>query len=224
VPSVPNNSFQLVMLLAFLMPGSVYQFVRMRLRGPAPDDSSSLNRVLRALTFSAALVTSYALLTAIFAGRPVLELVEHLQSGDRQAALEAAPPLAACALILLFVIPAGLAALVFYVPRWRGPKWPSWLRLTYDPTPRAWDYAFNGISPTYVRVLTNDGRYLGGWFGDQSFASSFPEPRELFIETAHQMSEDGGFGAEVEGSSGLYIRCDDIRVVEFVDGLASAAT
>jgi hypothetical protein len=202
------------MVLAFLVPGSVYQFVRARLRGPAPDDSSSLNRVLRALTFSAGLVTSYALL----GGRPVLELVGKVQGANRQAALEAVAPLAAWALALLFVIPSALAALVFYLPRWGGgPKWPSWLRLTYDPTPRAWDYAFNGISPTYVRVLTNDGRYLGGWYGDESFASSFPEPRELFVETAHQMGADGEFGAEVEGSSGLYIRCDDIRLVEFVD-------
>jgi Family of unknown function (DUF6338) len=225
MPSVPNNSFQLVMVLAFLVPGSVYQFVRARLRGPEPDDSSSLNRVLRALTFSAALVTSYAL----FAGRSVLELVDHVQGANREAALEAVSPLAAWALTLLFVVPAGLAGLVFYLPRWGGPKWPSWLRLTYDPMPRAWDYAFNayassGISATYVRVLTNDGRYLGGWFGDQSYASSFPEPRELFIEIAHQMSEDGEFGDEVEGSSGLYIRCDDVRALEFVDPPAIVST
>lgn len=220
VPSVPSNSFQLVMVLAFLIPGSVYQFVRARLRGPEPDDSSSLNRVLRVVTFSAGLVTSYAL----FAGRPVLELLDHVQGANRGAVLDAVAPLAAWAIILLFAIPAVLAAFVFFFPRWGVLTWPSWLRLTYDPMPRAWDYAFSGIAPTYVRVLTNDGRYLGGWFGDQSFASSFPEPRELFIETAHQMYADGEFGAEVEGSSGLYIRCDDIRVVEFVDSLTTAAT
>jgi hypothetical protein len=116
VPSVPSDSFQLVMVLAFLVPGSVYQFVRARLRGPAPDDSSSLNRVLRALTFSAGLVTSYALL----GGRPVLELVGKVQGANRQAALEAVAPLAAWALALLFVIPSALAALVFYLPRWGG--------------------------------------------------------------------------------------------------------
>ena len=47
MPSVPGSGFELVILLLFELPGTVYQFVRSRLRGPRPDDSSALNRVPR---------------------------------------------------------------------------------------------------------------------------------------------------------------------------------
>ena len=30
------------------------------------------------------------------------------------------------------------------------------------------------------------------------------------------MREDGTFGAPVEGTDGVYVRCDDVRLVEFV--------
>jgi hypothetical protein len=38
------------------------------------------------------------------------------------------------------------------------------------------------------------------------------------------MSEEGEFGDEIQGSGGLYVRCDDIRLVEFVDPQAPKAT
>jgi len=56
------------------------------------------------------------------------------------------------------------------------------------------------------------------WYGEDSFVSSYPEPREIFIQSAHLMTEDGTIGAELPGSNGLYVRCDDVRAVEFVDG------
>jgi hypothetical protein len=200
------------MLLAFLLPGSVYQFVRSRLRGPHPDDTSALNRVLRALGVSTALVSLYA----VFVGPPVLELAIRVSADGRTSEWHSIRPLALWALTLLFVVPTILAGAVYYAAKVPRPDWLEWTRLSYDPTPRAWDFAFNGIAPVYVRVLTTDGRYLGGWFGNESFVSSYPEPREIFLEIAHQMSEDGEFGPEVEGSRGLYVRCDDIRLVELV--------
>jgi hypothetical protein len=30
------------------------------------------------------------------------------------------------------------------------------------------------------------------------------------------MSDDGAFGQEIVDSAGVYVRCDDVRVVEFV--------
>lgn len=220
MPSVPGTSFQLVILLLLVLPGTVYQFVRTRLRGPKPDDASALNRVLRALGVSAALVALYGLT----AGPRVLALLRRAQDPDAAVALSAVRPLAWWALALLFVVPALLAVGSFLAPRVPRPPGLQWLRLSYDPTPRAWDYAFNGIGPRYVRILTTDGRYLGGWYGTESFVSSYPEPREIFLEIAHQMQADGEFGPEVPNSSGLYVRCDDVRLVEFVDPATAGST
>lgn len=219
MPSVPGDGFQLVMLLLFVLPGSVYQFVRSRLRGPHADDSSTANRVLRALAVSAGLVTMYA----VVVGPRLLGLIAEVQNAGPDEARLQVRPLAAWAFVLLFVVPAALAAAVYLLSRVPKPALLRRTRLTYDPTPRAWDFAFNDIDPTYVRILTADGRYLGGWYGNDSYVSSYPEPREIFLETANLMERDGSFGDEVVGSAGLYVRCDDVVLVEFVDPPADRA-
>lgn len=207
---IPNTGVGLLIAVFFVVPGSVYQFVRSRLRGPAPDDASATNRLLRALAVSAFLATVYAatvgpyLVTLVRDSRPFPSVYDQILANGRELAI--------WALALLFLVPALLAWLDFLRLR-RG--WT--MRVTYDPTPRAWDYAFRDIEPSYVRLLTTDGTWLGGWYGPNSFASSYPEPREIYIETAHLMHDDGSFGSEQPGSGGLYVPCEDIRVVEFVD-------
>src|SRR6266542_852834 len=59
---VPSSVPQLIILVAFILPGVVYQSVRSRLRGPAPDELNATNKVLRAAAVSTALVLVYAAL------------------------------------------------------------------------------------------------------------------------------------------------------------------
>jgi hypothetical protein len=208
---IPGTAAQLLIALLFVVPGSVYQAARSRLRGPTADDVLPAARILRALAVSAFLDALYAL----FFGSTLVGLATDKGTALGRATGFAAHPreTGAFALLLLFVVPV-VAAIAEYSVLRRGWRLP----LTYDPTPRAWDFAFADIEPTYVRVLTVDGTWLGGWYGESSFVSSFPEPREMFIETAHLMEADGTIGPEQPGSNGLYVRCDDIRAVEFVDG------
>lgn len=207
---VPASTAQLIIALLFVVPGSVYQAVRQRLRGPAPDDLNFSNKLFRALGVSAALMAVY---TAVLGGR-LLRLAEApgATRPSWQAAADHAGALGWAAVVLLLVVPA-LLALCDYI-RVSGSL--NIKNLTYDPTPRAWDYAFKDIEPCYVRVLTIDGVWLGGWFGGNSFISSFPEPREMYIETAHQMHSDGKIGDAQPWSAGMYIRCDDVRAVELL--------
>ncbi len=212
VPSVPSSAFQLVMLLLFVLPGSVYQFVRTRLRGPHRDDFSALNRSLRALGASTLFVIVYALLI----GPRVLSLIRRTQSSDSAQALSAVRPLAWYALVLLFAVPAAAAVVAQLSGKIPRAGLLQRVRSSYDPTPSAWDFTFDGLGPHYIRVLTGEGSYIGGWYGPDSFVTSYPEPHEIFLEVAHHMGPDGTFGAEVEHSKGVYIRCDDIRLVEIV--------
>lgn len=89
-------------------------------------------------------------------------------------------------------------------------------RVDYDPTPSAWDYAFRARGPCWVRALTTDGAWIGGYYGNRSYASSFPHSRDLYLEVAYGMDEDGSFNDRVSADSGLYLRCDDIRLLEFI--------
>lgn len=65
---IPGSGGQLLILLLFVLPGSVYQTVRTRLRGPIPSDQDATTKVLRALAVSTGL---NALYLAIF-GRGLL--------------------------------------------------------------------------------------------------------------------------------------------------------
>ena len=211
---VPSSVPQLIILVAFILPGIVYQAVRSRLRGPTPDELDATSKVLRAATVSTALVLVYA----VVLGRELVNVTYGrgwLADHPRVAA--------GIGLILLLAVPVGLAV---------GEQWltlrgwrPRWLTLkelsTYDPTPAAWDFSFRDRPACFVRVLTDEGRWVGGWFDPESFASSFPQTRELYIAQQWKMSDDGAFEQEVPYSQGVYVRCDDARVVEFIAPVAT---
>jgi hypothetical protein len=204
---LPGTVPQLLILVAFVLPGVVYQSVRSRLRGPTPDELDATTKVLRATAAS----TLLALIYGIFLGPAVRDalrgsgwLYDHPRS------------VAVLGLFLLFVIPVLVAVVEQLWVRWKaGLPWGEHL-MQYNPTPSAWDFAFRDLAPCFLRVLTDDGRWVGGWFDATSFASSFPQPREIFIAAEWIMGEDGEFQSEVDGSLGVYVRCDDIRAVEFI--------
>jgi hypothetical protein len=214
--TVPSTLGQVIIALLLVLPGTVYQVARARFRGPTPDDSSASNRILRALAFSAALDAIYILLF----GQILVRIATDASGVITATALQdRIAPVGIWALALLVVIPTILAGagagLVYLIPRIRR-RW-AWVpQLSYDPTPRAWDFAFRGIEPCYLRVQLTDGSWHGGWYGGESFASSYPEPRELFIEKAYKMKPDGEFDGELPGTRGIYVRCDEVRSLEFL--------
>jgi hypothetical protein len=207
---IPGSAGQLLIALLFIVPGSVYQAVRQRLRGPAPDDLNFSTKLFRAIGVSTALIALYLAV----AGNRLLALVV-TRRGDAPSwggVERHARTIGWLVLLLLLVIPALLGVLDYL----RAARSLSLRRLGSDPVPRAWDFAFKGTRSCFVRILTTDGLWLGGWLGQRSFVSNFPEPREVFIEVAHEMEPDGRIGKRQTGSAGMYVRCDDIRAVEFV--------
>ncbi len=104
---LPASAAQLVIALLFIVPGSIYQAVRQRLRGPAPDDVNFSNKLFRALGVSTALMAIYVALL----GRALLPLVEQSSAGGPswQGALRHASALGWTSIGLLLVVPALLA-------------------------------------------------------------------------------------------------------------------
>jgi Family of unknown function (DUF6338) len=200
---------QALTVLVIVIPGFVYQIVRSRFQGPTPDDGDLGVRVLRALATSGL----FALVYLVSLGPILTNAISHPHSylnDPRCTAL--------LLFVLVFLLPAAVAAgLYAYRAHRLYPKVPwSQLFRIYNPTPTAWDFAVSRVGPGYIRVLTNDGSWVGGYAGENSFYTNFPQPREVFVEMAWRLSAEGEFIEKIEGSTGLWIKCDDAPVVEFL--------
>lgn len=81
--------------------------------------------------------------------------------------------------------------------------------------PTAWDYQFSRIdAPTWALVTMNDGSTVAGLFGSQSFASSDPSERDLYLQEVLRAA-DGGTWQRVARNEGILIRGDQIKYIEF---------
>ncbi|MFF4529448.1 DUF6338 family protein [Streptomyces sp. NPDC001407] len=206
----PSTVFQLAVLVLFVLPGAVYQFLRERWRGPVPQERTLSERVLRALVASVVLDTAYA----VVVGPELLHLVR-FGDGGLLWAEERIRLVGLCGLVLFVAVPTAAAAAVSLLQRRR-------LRARYQGTPSAWDHIFRDRRPCFVRLRLKDGTWVGGWYGNKSYATSYPQPCELHLESAWRMLGDGSFVERVEGTAGLHVRGADVDIVEMVDAPITA--
>lgn len=210
---IPSTALGLLVLLVLVIPGTVYAAVRTAVGGRGPHDREIGTRILRAIIASALLDAVYL---SIF-GNWLLELYrpDDLTQHARLAG--------ATGLTLGIVMPALLAYVIHGRPRVaRGnlPKFPwiPWPKSTtgYETTPTAWDWAVRG-GGKWIRIRVTPGQWVGGWFGSQSFVSTYPEPRDIFIEDQHHVDPGGVIGEAVEGSAGVWLAIEDGYVIEWVE-------
>ena len=82
------------------------------------------------------------------------------------------------------------------------------------PTPKAWDAFFQRGQPCFILVHLKSGQYVGGLYSGNSFASSFPNPEDLYIEELWKMSRTGKFIEPMPDTKGLLISHDAIDFLE----------
>lgn len=209
----PSTWTEVFVVALFVVPGFVYRGIRSRLRGPHPDDQETSVRVLRALGISVALGLVYS----VVLGQVVTPGVR-----DPQSLLESPRETAGLGLLLIFGVPALLAVVghgvylrsIGIVDRLRDLR-PVHLR-PYDNTPTAWDVAFRGREEQFVRILTADNKWIGGLADEHAFATAYPEGREVYLSAAYVMNDDGSFDERVTNTAGMWVRCDDAQLVQFV--------
>lgn len=217
--SIPATTLQLIALLVFVLPGVVYAAVRGSLRGLGARDRSVGTRVLHAIVVGMMLNAVYLLAL----GDWPLPL-----SGNANDVVKEPRTLALLVLVLGVVVPAIVAYALHGTSLWRRPKrtmpkFLSWIRVprlrsNYEPTPTAWDKVAPDRGGCWIRVRIGDGQWVGGWFGSGSFVSTYPEPRDLFIEDQHYLNENGEIGEAVPGSAGVWLALKEGDVVEWVRG------
>ncbi|MFJ3671423.1 DUF6338 family protein [Streptomyces sp. NPDC090106] len=202
----PTTVEQLLLLIILVLPGVTYQYLRESRRGPVAAEQVFADRVLRAMTASVALDAVYAVIIGPF----VVDAVRRAGSGF-QAVGDHPRAVGLWALVLFLGVPGAAAFSVSWWER-RGA------RVSYRPTPTAWDHVFSNLTrPRFVRARLKDGAWVGGWFDARSYASGYPHGGDLFLQWSYQMNPDGAFGPPVAGTAGLYIRVENIDILELVD-------
>ena len=206
----PTSATGLLIILLFVVPGFVYQAVRISVRGRLPFDLDLSTRIVRAIVTSGIFGLAYLFIL----GEALINAAHGTGFGFEHPRLGA---------LLAFLggiaIPAGLALIP--APEW---AWIDTFRAKlpevtkYDFTPTAWDKAFQSAEECFIRVLTNDDRWIAGYYGPASYATSYPEPHQLFLEKAFEVSEDGTIGAEIEGSRGVIVDCTEIQLLQLLTG------
>ncbi|MGY1603108.1 DUF6338 family protein [Geodermatophilus sp. SYSU D00815] len=207
--SVPSSLLQVVALLVLVVPGIVFAAVRRRLKGPVPEDRDFSVRLSRAIAVSVLLDLIYVAALGPMLVRRYGERVA--DPGNLTDWVDDILPLSGLAFALLLAVPTVLAfALQIRLrrPHLRRDAWsPLYLAPVYHPTPTAWDRAAPTNADCFIRIRTSEGTWVGGWVGSggRSFVSTYPEPRDIFIEYEWELDDEGVFKRPVYGSRGIFV-------------------
>ncbi len=82
--------------------------------------------------------------------------------------------------------------------------------------PTAWDWKFNGMATDqWVLVTLKDGTRFAGFYGAQSFTSSSPDERDIYLQWVYDIREDGTLSPP-DDEKGVLIAAGEIRTIEFL--------
>jgi len=84
--------------------------------------------------------------------------------------------------------------------------------LEYDKTP--WDFVFKQVKEgAWIILETKDGKKIGGKFGANSFAGSYPLHGHIYIQEAWEVDDDRKFLKKVDGSPGFIISPEGYNMI-----------
>ena len=85
------------------------------------------------------------------------------------------------------------------------------------PHPTAWDWFFDKRNPVFMLIHLRSGKVIGGYYGNDSFASSFPLDGDLYLRAVYNLDKNLRFTAPVDNTRGLLIRKDEYSYIELYD-------
>jgi len=98
--------------------------------------------------------------------------------------------------------------LVYYLKS--AAKW-HWVDF---PSPTAWDTYFSAVkNGCWIVIKLKGGEWVGGRFGKNSAASSYPEPGHIYIEELWDLDNNQKFVTKRPGPEGIILRPSDYDFV-----------
>ena len=115
---------------------------------------------------------------------------------------------------LIFIAPAalGLLSAINIRNQWIQRLFQKFGMSVIHPVGSAWDWKFSLTPESWVIVKLKDGTTWGGILGSNSFISSSPQERDIFIEKVYRIEDNDDW---VERQSSVLITHDQIQSVEF---------
>lgn len=83
------------------------------------------------------------------------------------------------------------------------------------PYPTAWDYFFDKREIAFVLIHLKNGKKIGGYYGANSYATSFPRDGDIYLEASIKVKDNGEFEEVIENTKGLLIRKEEYQMIEF---------
>lgn len=196
---MPTTFSAVLVIVAFVIPG----FVASRIVSLAYSRSgiSEGQTVLEAITLSC---LNYAMLSWLLA----LAWIRHWYQNPAV--------LAAIIFGTLFVVPV-VVALIFL--RVSDSDWGLRVRLAFGmahPVLKAWDTFFRRGQNCWVVATMKGGRVFAGYFGPNSYASSFPAEEDIYLEKLCK-TFDGKIVEVAEFTAGGIIQMKDVETLEFFE-------
>lgn len=104
--------------------------------------------------------------------------------------------------------------------RWARWSWRQklldWANVsTVHGTPSGWEHFFQQGNLAFVRVTLKDGRVVGGYFGNRSFAGYTADTPDLYLEQRWELNDKDWFEKPADQSLGVYVRAEEIVSAEF---------
>ena len=92
----------------------------------------------------------------------------------------------------------------------------SWgFNKTLHPIETAWDWKFNPMQDRqWVIITLKDGTYFGGFCGTESFISSEPNERDLYIQQIYDIDDDGTW--QLRKGTGVLVAGGQVSRIEFI--------
>lgn len=192
LPSIDN----LYPVLLFLVPGFIVLFVRSQfVTGRSPARSTT--------------VLSYLIVSIIYYAL-ALPFIGFVLSEETRGVGQV---LAWFALIVIGPAILGLALGVNVQKDWLRRAL-QWCRLNpVHVVPTAWDWKFGGMTPQWVLVTLKDGTRFAGFCGSESFMSSDPAERDIYIERIYDVDYENNWNPR--GENGVLISAGEIQTIEF---------
>ena len=79
--------------------------------------------------------------------------------------------------------------------------------------PAAWDWKFGRMANEWVLVTLKDGTRFAGFCGEDSFISSDPHERDIYIQWVYDIDPENNWSSR--GDSGVLIASGEVRTIEF---------